>query len=173
MFYERFAESSISGHDILYITFENRINEFPYQNISKVMERSLILLKIRTREAVTYNHIITISQNFIAHFTGMLCRICIIAIYHDVAVGINLSKHGTYNISFALTVLVAYHGTSLSGYDIRFIGGIIVIDIYCSIRQCIFIVCNYFCNCLALIVTGYQYRNSFVFFFHTHVLNKT
>ena len=86
------------------------------------MEWSLILLKIRTRETVTYNHIITIIQYFIAHFAGKLSRICIIPIYHDVAVGINLSEHRTDNISFTLTVFITHLSTSLSGYDIRSVG---------------------------------------------------
>ena len=83
------------------------------------MEWSLIFLKIRTRETVTYNHIITIIQYFIAHFAGILSRIGIISIYHDVAIGINLSKHRTNNITFSLTTFVAHFSTSLPGYDIR------------------------------------------------------
>ncbi len=69
------------------------------------MEGPLIFIKIRSGQAIPYDHISLALQNKLTHLLGILSRIRIISIYHQITIRIDIAKHGTNHIALSLTIL--------------------------------------------------------------------
>ena len=79
------------------------------------MEGPLVFFKVTGGKAVAYDHIRLPRKNHIRHFAGAFCGICIIPVRHDVAFCIDITKHGTDDVSLALAVFLSDDGSCLSG----------------------------------------------------------
>lgn len=126
---EVIAEGSVAGHDVLDIRSEEAVDRTTYQRITEVMEGSLILFEVGRRQTVANNHICIVLEYFSYEIRGCLCRISIITIGHDVTLCIDVTEHGTDNITLTLLTFVADDSSRLAGDLIGSITGIVVIDI--------------------------------------------
>ena len=128
------------------------------------MERSLVLGEISRRQTVSHYHIHVALKHLFDHFRCGLCRIGIIPVRHDITFRIDLTEHSADDISFSLTMLIAYDRSGFARDLICMIRGIVVIYIDHCLRQHTFKICHYFFNGLALIIARYQYCNLVHFF---------
>ena len=118
------------------------------------MKRPLNFREIRRRQTVADHHINLFVQHQIRHFSGVFSRIRIVAVYHNIASGINFSKHAANDITFALLIFMTHNRTRCFRDFIRMIGGIVVIDVNDSFRQNLLEIGDNFFNCLAFVIAG-------------------
>ena len=167
------AESPVACHDVFHVAVKDIVDEAPHQHIAEIMERTLVLLEIGARKAVAYHHVAPFLQHQAAHLAGMVGRIGVIAINHQVAVGIDIPEHGAYHIALALTALIAHLGSRTARYLVGTVGRVVVVYIDGGLGQRSLEVGHYFCNGLALIVARHEHSDfTFVFLHRMGVLDR-
>ena len=92
------------------------------------MERPLVLLEIRGAEAIPDHHVIAF-ENLLDHGRSGIGRVGIIAVGHDIDIGIDVLEHGTDDIALALTGLLADDCPLLFGYFGSMVRGVVVVDV--------------------------------------------
>ena len=125
------------------------------------MEGSFIFLKIGRRETVTHDHVGLMEKHPIRHLPGALRRVCVIAVHHDVTLGIDLPEHAADHVALALSVLMPDDGARSFGDGGRIILRVVVIDIDYRFRQHSPEITYDLLNCFCFIVARYENRNSF------------
>lgn len=93
------------------------------------MERPLVLLEIRGAEAIPDHHVIAF-ENLLDHGRSGIGRVGIIAVGHDIDIGIDVLEHGTDDIALALTGLLADDCTFSRGDFCGVICGVVVVDVH-------------------------------------------
>ena len=109
------AEGPVSRHNILDIVAEQQLNTAPDQTVAQVVKGSGILREVGRGQPVADYHIRLPIQDPVCHIPGVLGRIGVIAIGHDVALGINFPEHPADHVALALHIFVADHCPSLGG----------------------------------------------------------
>ena len=151
------TECTVSGHNVLNIAFKKCINTISYYAVTKVMERSLILRKIRCRKSVTNYHVRIVVKNLLHHLWRIFHRVGIVAVHHNVAFRINLTEHSADNITLALHIFMAHNRTCRLGKLYGPVAGIIIIYINRSFRECRSGILYYLFHCFFFIITRNQY----------------
>ena len=99
------------------------------------MKRSLVFLKVGRREPVADDHIGLLLKNVTRESAGVFRGICIVAVRHQVTLGVYLLEHAAHDVSLALLVLIADYGTRRAGDLVCAVGGVVIIDIYDRLRK--------------------------------------
>ena len=163
--YELIRECPEACHNILNIAAEQLINAAAYDTVAEIMERTLVLGKISRTQSVTNHHIGVVIEHLVHHLAGKLHRIGIIAVHHNVALGVNLPEHSPDNITLALHIFMLDYGAGFFSYLHGSVGRIVIIYIYRRLRQCCFSVPNNLTDSFLLVVTRYQYSD----LIHIHI----
>lgn len=154
---------SVTGHDVGDVRMEQAVDGTAYQAVAKVVEWSLVLLEICGAQAVTDYHVIAF-KHFINHGWRRISRVSIIAVCHDIYVGVNVFEHGANHVALALSRLLA-DDCSLAGRDFRrAVGGVVVIHVNVGIRQCCFEIAYHLADGDFFVVTGKKYRDGWLSF---------
>lgn len=92
------------------------------------MERPLVLLEVCGAETVPDHHVIAF-EDFLDHGRSGIGWVGIIAIGHDIGIGIDVFEHGADDIALALTGLLADDCPFLFGYFDSTVRGVVVVDV--------------------------------------------
>ena len=125
-----------------------------HDRISKIVERSFILRKVCGGKPVPHHHIRIVLKNLVRHLSGILHRIGVVAIHHNVTLRLYFPEHSADHIAFALHVFISDHRAGVPCKLHRAVAGIIVININHRLGQRFSGIPNYFRNGLFLIITG-------------------
>ena len=101
------AESPISCHDVLDVCMEKMIDAPADQAVSQIMKRPFVFLKIGGGKTVPHDHIHPLLKHEVAHFPGVLGRIGIIPVHHNIAFRVDLGKHSSDDVSLPLLMFPA------------------------------------------------------------------
>lgn len=156
-------EGTVAGHDIGDVGVEQAVDRTAHQTVTEVVERALVLLEVGGAQAVADYHVVAF-EHLIHHDGRRVCRIGVIAIRHDVHVGVDVFEHGTNHVAFALAWFLA-DDCALAGCDFRrAVGGVVVIHVNVGARQCCLEITHYLADGDFLVVTGKKYRDSWLSF---------
>lgn len=125
---ERERECAISGHDVGDVCTEQGIDRAADQTIAEVVERPLVLLEVCGAEAIPDYHVIAF-ENLLDHGRSSIGWVGIIAVGHDINIGIDVLEHGADDIALALTRFLADDCPLLFGYFGSVICGVVVVDV--------------------------------------------
>lgn len=149
---------SVTGHDVGDVRMEQAVDGTAYQAVAKVVEWSLVLLEICGAQAVTDYHVIAF-KHFINHGWRRISRVSIIAVCHDIYVGVNVFEHGANHVAFALARFLSYNRTFGHSDFGSAISGVVVIHIDVGMRQCCFEVAYHLADGDFLVIARKQHRN--------------
>lgn len=128
------GESAIPCHDVGDVSPEHRIDGVADQNVAEIVERALVLFEVRGAQTIADDHIVTF-EHLRDHGGGGFRGVGVIAVGHDIDIGVDVFEHGSNHVSFALAGLLAYHcariGCDLGGPVRR----VVVIDVHRRIGQ--------------------------------------
>ena len=133
--HESVAESTVSGHDILDLTVKKPVDAAAHDGIAEIMKRPFVLCKIRGRKPVPHHHVRIVAKHLVRHLAGILHRVGVIAVHHDIALRLDFPEHTPDHISFPLHMLIPDHGSRLFCKFHSPVTGIIVIHINHCLRQ--------------------------------------
>lgn len=135
-------EGAVAGHDIGNVCIEQTIDGATNQAVTKIMEWTLVLLEVCGAQTVADHHIVAF-EDFIHHGWSRISRISIVAIGHDVHVGIDILEHGSNHIALALSGLLTDDCTRTGCNLSRAVGGVVIVHVHVGIRQRFFEVAHY------------------------------
>lgn len=127
-------ECAIPGHDVGDMGAEQSVDRAADQTIAEVVERALVLLEVCGAEAIPNHHVIAF-ENLLDHGRSGIGWVGIIAVGHDIDIGIDILEHGTDDIALALTGLLADDCPLLFGYFGSMVRGVVVVDVDSGIWQ--------------------------------------
>lgn len=142
---------------------EQAIDGITHETVAEVVERTLVLLEVGGAQAIANHHIVAF-EHLIHHGRCRVCRIGVIAICHDVHVGVDVFEHGANHVALALSWLLA-DDCALAGRDFRrAVGGVVVIHVNVGIRRCCFEIAYHLADGDFFVVTGKKYRDGWLSF---------
>ena len=121
-------ECAIPGHDVGDMCAEQGVDRAADQTIAEVVEWALVLLEVCGTEAIPDHHVIAFEDLF-DHGRSGIGRVGIIAVGHDIDIGIDVLEHGADDIALALTGLLADDCPLLFGYFGSMVCGVVVVDV--------------------------------------------
>lgn len=137
---------------------EQAVDGSAYQTVAEVVEWSFVLLEVGGAQAVADYHVVAF-EHFVHHGGRRVCRVGVVAIRHDVYVGINVFKHGADHVALALAWLLA-NDRPLGCRDFGgAVGGVVVIHVDVGIRQCCFEIAYHLADGDFLVIARKQHRN--------------
>ena len=155
-FYKAVTHGTVSGHNVLDITFEKAIDGTTDNAVSKIVERTFILSKICRGKAISDYHVCSVLQNFLTHLCRKFRRICIVPVNHQITLCVNITEHTADYIAFALLKLVTDNGAFFPRDFICTICGIVIIYVDHSLRKCFSHVTDNLGYSLAFVIARYQ-----------------
>ena len=151
-------EGTVAGHDVGDVGVEQAVDRTAHQTVTEVVERALVLLEVGGAQAVADYHVVAF-EHLIHHDGRRVCRIGVIAIRHDVHVGVDVFEHGANHVAFALARFLA-DDCALAGRDFRrAVGGVVVIHVNVGARQCCLEITHYLADGDFLVIARQQYGN--------------
>lgn len=149
---------SVTGHDVGDVRMEQAVDRTAHQTVTEVVERALVLLEVGGAQAIADYHVVAF-EHLIHHGRCRVCRIGVIAIRHDVHVGVDVFEHGANHVAFALARFLADDCT-LAGRDFRrAVGGVVVIHVNVGAWQCCLEITHYLADGDFLVIARQQYGN--------------
>lgn len=156
-------EGTVSGHDVGDIRMEQAVDGTAHQAVAEVVEWTLVLLEVGGAQAVADYHVVAFG-NLLDHGGCRVGWVGVVAIRHDVHVGVDVFEHGANHVAFALARFLADDGPfrrrDLGGA----VGGVVVIHVNVGIRQCCFEIAYHFADGDFLVVTRKKYRDGWLSF---------
>jgi len=155
-FYKSIAESPAAGHNVLYLGFEKAVDGKAHQGVAETVEGPFVLGEIGGGKAVPHYHVRMAEQDFIRHGSGSIGGVGVVAVNHDVALGVDFPEHAPDHIALALEGFAADDGACPAGQCSGIIGGVVVVNIDGSFGKGVFPVSHYFSYGAAFIVAWDQ-----------------
>ena len=156
---EQRTERAVSGHDIRHMTAEKAVDQLSHKDVPTVVERALVLREICGGKAVADHHVVAVAQYAIRHGTGVLRRVSVVSVDHQIALRIDLAEHRPDHVALALSPLVAHDGAGGAGDLVRPVGGVVVVNIDRGIRQRRTVILHYLGDGGTFVVARYQNGN--------------
>ena len=125
---------SVTGHDVGDVRMEQAVDGTAYQAVAKVVERALVLLEVRGAQSITDHHVVAI-EDLIHHGGCGVGWVGVIAVGHDVHVGIDVFEHGANHVALALPGLLADDCALGCRYFGGAVGGVVVVYVDVGVRQ--------------------------------------
>ena len=123
------------------------------------MERALVLLEVCGAEAIPDHHVVTF-EDFLDHGRSGIGRVCIIAVGHDIDIGIDVFEHGADDITLTLAGLLTDDGTFSCGNLGGAVCGVVVVDVDSGIWQSVAEITYDFTDGDFLVVAGEKHRSN-------------
>ena len=137
---------------------EQAVDRTAHQTVTEVVERALVLLEVGGAQAVADYHVVAFG-NLLDHGGCRVGWVGVVAIRHDVHVGVDVFEHGANHVAFALARFLADDCT-LVGRDFRrAVGGVVVIHVNVGARQCCLEITHYLADGDFLVIARQQYGN--------------
>lgn len=142
---------------------EQAVDRTAHQTVTEVVERALVLLEVGGAQAVADYHVVAFGD-LLDHGGCRVGWVGVVAIRHDVHVGVDVFEHGANYVAFALARFLA-DDCALAGRDFRrVVGGVVVIHVNVGIRQCCFEIAYHLADGDFLVVTRKKYRDGWLSF---------
>lgn len=130
---ERERERAIPGHDVGDMCTEQGIDRASDQTIAEVVEWALVLLEVCGAEAIPDYHVVAF-ENLLDHGRSSIGWVGIIAVGHDINIGIDVLEHGADDIALTLAGLLTDDCPLSCGDFCGVICGVVVVDVDSGIR---------------------------------------
>lgn len=151
-------EGTVSGHDVGDIRMEQAVDGTAHQAVAEVVEWTLVLLEVGGAQAVADYHVVAFGD-LLDHGGCRVSWVGVVAIRHDVHVGVDIFEHGANHVAFALARFLA-DDCALAGRDFRrAVGGVVVIHVNVGARQCCLEITHYLADGDFLVIARQQYGN--------------
>lgn len=105
--YKSEGERSVASHNVGHVSAEQSIDGSAYEPIAEVVEGAFVFLEVRGAQTIANHHVVAF-ENLVDHGWCCVSWVRIVAVRHDVYVGINVFEHGSNDIALALTWLLTY-----------------------------------------------------------------
>ena len=110
------AHGAVAGHDVIETVAIDPLDHGAYQVVAKAVEGTFVLLGVgAVGKAVTHSHVGRAAKDGLAKGLGCLGGVGVVAVDHQVAIGIDVAKHLAADVAFALTGLKTHRGAVLGG----------------------------------------------------------
>ena len=94
------------------------------------MEGPLVLLAVgAVGDAVAHGHVRRIGRERGQKVAGGLGRVGVVAVDHEVAIGLDVAEHASHHVALALAGLPAHHRPGRRGNVRGAVGGVVVVDV--------------------------------------------
>ena len=115
-FDERAAHGAVAGHDIIEAVAIDPLDHGADQIVAKAVESTLVFLGVgAVGKAVAYGHIGRAVEDRLAEGFGRLGGIGVVSVDHQVAIGVDITKHLAAHVALSLTGLKADRGAVFGG----------------------------------------------------------
>lgn len=151
-------EGTVSGHDVGDIRLEQAVDGTAHQAVAEVVEWTLVLLEVGGTQTVSDHHIVAF-EDLVHHGRGCVRGVGVVAVGHDVHVGVDVLEHGADHVALALTWLLADDGAFAGGDFRRVVGGVVVVHVDVGARQCCLEITHYLADGDFLVIARQQYGN--------------
>lgn len=113
---------------------EQAVDRTAHQTVTEVVERALVLLEVGGAQAVADYHVVAFG-NLLDHGGCRVGWVGVVAIRHDVHVGVDVFEHGANHVAFALAWLLADDGPFRRRDFGGAVGGVVVIYVDIGVWQ--------------------------------------
>ena len=152
------GEGTVAGHDVGDVRMEQAVDRTAHQTVTEVVERALVLLEVGGAQAVADYHVVAFGD-LLDHGGCRVGWVGVIAVRHDVHIGVDVFEHGANHVAFALARFLA-DDCALAGRDFRrAVGGVVVIHVNVGARQCCLEITHYLADGDFLVIARQQYGN--------------
>ena len=134
--YEGAREGAVTCHDVLERMAVKQANEPSHEVVAKLMETAPVLRAVgAVGDTVAHNHVGITIDNGRQQTDGRLGGIGVVAVDHDVAVGVDVAEHGAHDVALASARLAA-NDCARGGGDVgRAVGGGVVVNVDYGLGQ--------------------------------------
>ena len=132
---------------------EQAVDGTAHQAVAEVVEWTLVLLEVGGTQTVSDHHIVAF-EDLVHHGRGCVRGVGVVAVGHDVHVGVDVFEHGANHVALALTWLLADDGAFAGGDFRRAVGGVVVVHVDVGIGQRGFEIAHHLADGDFLVVTG-------------------
>ena len=137
---------------------EQAVDRTAHQTVTEVVERALVLLEVGGAQAVADYHVVSFGD-LLDHGGCRVGWVGVIAVGHDVHIGVDVFEHGSDHVAFALAWLLADDGPfrrrDLGGA----VGGVVVVHVDVRLRQRDFKITHDLADGDFFVVARKKYRN--------------
>ena len=135
--YEGAREGAVACHDVIGGMAVKQANEPSHEVVTELMEAPSVLCIVgAVGDTVAHRHVGITIDNGRQQTDGHLGGVGVVAIDHDVVVGINVAEHRTHDVALAPTRLSAHDGARRGGDGGRVVGGGVVVDVDYGLGKC-------------------------------------
>lgn len=113
---------------------EQAIDGITHETVAEVVERTLVLLEVGGAQAVADYHVVAFGD-LLDHGGCRVSWVGVIAVGHDVHVGIDVFEHGANHVALALPGLLADECALGCRYFGGAVGGVVVVYVDVGVRQ--------------------------------------
>ena len=99
------------------------------QRVAEPVERPLVFGEVRGRQAVADDHVDLVVEDFGRHGGSGIGRVRVVAVDHDVALGVDILEHAADHVPLPLLGFRAHDSAGGTGNDSGVVGGVVVIDV--------------------------------------------
>ena len=99
------------------------------------MEGTLVLSEIGGGEPVSHYHVDVALKNGLNKLPCVVGRVCVVAVYHEVALSVDLTEHSSDNVALALLILVADDSSGLCSDLCCAVGGVVIVNVDSCLRE--------------------------------------
>ena len=128
--HEGAGEGAVARHDVLEGVAVDHLDEPAHQVVAEVVEGPLVLLAVgAVGDAVAHGHVRLVGRQGRDEVAGGLGRVGVVAVDHEVVLGVDVAEHAPHHVALALAGLPAHHRPGRRG-DVRgAVGGVVVVDV--------------------------------------------
>ena len=132
---------------------EQAVDRTAHQTVTEVVEWTLVLLEVGGTQTGSDHHIVAF-EDLVHHGRGCVRGVGVVAVGHDVHVGVDVLEHGADHVALALTWLLADDGAFAGGDFRRVVGGVVVVHVDVGIGQRGFEIAHHLADGDFLVVAG-------------------
>lgn len=146
---------------------EQAVDRTAHQTVTEVVERALVLLEVGGAQAVADYHVVAFGD-LLDHGGCRVGWVGVVAIRHDVHVGVDVFEHGANHVAFALARFLADDCALGCRYFGGAVGGVVVVYVDVGVRQRGFEVAYHLADGDFFVIAGKKHCDGWFFVLFGH-----
>ena len=156
------VEGAVARHDVVEGEAVDGLDQPAHEVVSEAVEGPVVLLAVASvGQAVADRHVGLARGERRDEVAGRLGGVGVVAVDHDVVVGVDVAEHGAHDVALALARLAAHDGAVL-GRDLRgVVLRVVVVDVDGRLGQLAPEVVDHLRDGHGLVIARYENRDAF------------
>ena len=156
--HEHAVERAVARHDVVEGEAVDLLDQPAHQVVAEAVERAVVLLAVgAVGQAGAHRHVGAVGAQRLQERRRCLGGVGVVAVDHQVVVGVDVAEHGADDVALALAPLELHDGAVLAGDVGRAVLGVVVVDVDVGVRQDALEVVHHLADGHGFVVAGYEY----------------